>query len=129
MIVGVPREIKRDEYRVGMLPVGAEELTRAGHQVLIEAGAGLGSGLADQDYQQAGAQIVSGPDEIYARAEMIVKVKEPQPAELPKLRPGLIVFTYFHFAADRALTEAVLAAGPRRWPTKRSATNTAGCRC
>ncbi len=111
MIVAVPREIKRDEYRVGMLPVGAEELTRAGHQVLIEAGAGLGSGLADQDYQQAGAQIVSGSDEIYARAEMIVKVKEPQPAELTKLRPGQIVFTYFHFAADRALTEAVIRSG------------------
>jgi alanine dehydrogenase len=111
MIVAVPREIKRDEYRVGMLPVGAEELTRAGHQVLIEAGAGLGSGLADQDYQQAGAEIVSGSDEIYARAEMIVKVKEPQPAELAKLRPGQIVFTYFHFAADRALTEAVLRCG------------------
>jgi len=111
MIVAVPREIKRDEYRVGMLPVGAEELTRAGHQVLIEAGAGLGSGLADHDYQQAGAQIVSGPDEIYARGEMIVKVKEPQPAELTKLRPGQIVFTYFHFAADRALAEAVIRSG------------------
>jgi alanine dehydrogenase len=111
MIVAVPREIKRDEYRVGMLPVGAEELTRAGHQVLIEAGAGVGSGLTDQDYQQAGAEIVSGPDEIYARGEMIVKVKEPQPAELEKLRPGQIVFTYFHFAADRALAEAVLRSG------------------
>jgi alanine dehydrogenase len=111
MIVAVPREIKRDEYRVGMLPVGAEELTLAGHQVLVEAGAGLGSGLADQDYQQAGAEIVAGPDEIYARGEMIVKVKEPQPAELTKLRPGQIVFTYFHFAADRGLTEAILRSG------------------
>jgi alanine dehydrogenase len=111
MIIAVPREIKRDEYRVGMLPVGAEELTRAGHQVLIEAGAGIGSGLTDQDYQQAGAEIVSGPDEIYARGEMIVKVKEPQPAELENLRPGQIVFTYFHFAADRALVEAVLRSG------------------
>jgi alanine dehydrogenase len=111
MIVAVPREIKRDEYRVGMLPVGAEELTLAGHQVLVEAGAGLGSGLADQDYQQAGAEIVAGPGEIYARGEMIVKVKEPQPAELTKLRPGQIVFTYFHFAADRGLTEAILRSG------------------
>jgi alanine dehydrogenase len=96
---------------VALLPVGAEELTQACHQVLIEAGAGLGSGLADQDYQQVGAQIVAGADEIFARAEMILKVKEPQPVELTRLRPGQIVFTYFHFAADRALTEAVLRSG------------------
>ena len=109
MIVGVPKEIKRDEYRVGMLPVGVEELTRAGHKVLVEAGAGLGSGLADDEYLRHGAELVAGPEEIYARADMIVKVKEPQPDEWPLLRAGQIVFTYFHFAADRQLTEAVLA--------------------
>jgi len=111
MIIGVPAEIKQDEYRVGLLPVGAEELTRAGHQVLIEAGAGLGSGLADHEYLRHGAEMVSGPAEIYGRADMIVKVKEPQPGELALLRKGQIVFTYFHFAADRQLTEAMLHTG------------------
>ena len=111
MIVGVPREVKRDEYRVGILPVGVEELVRSGHHVLVEAGAGLGSGLADHDYLRHGAEMVSGPEEIYGRAEMILKVKEPQPAEIPWLRKGQIAFTYFHFAADRKLTEAVLRTG------------------
>jgi alanine dehydrogenase len=111
MIIGIPREIKRDEYRVGLLPVGAEELTRAGHQVFVERGAGLGSGLPDQDYVRHGAQLADSPEDIYSRAEMIVKVKEPQASEIPRLRPGQIVFTYFHFAADRKLTEGVLASG------------------
>jgi alanine dehydrogenase len=111
MIVGVPKEIKGDEYRVGLLPVGVEELTRAGHQVLVEPMLGLGSGLADHDYLRHGAEMVSGPEEIYARAEMIIKVKEPQPSELAQLRRGQIVFTYFHFAADRQLTERVLESG------------------
>lgn len=111
MIIGVPREVKRDEYRVGLLPVGVEELARAGHQVLVEAGAGQGSGLPDQDYERAGAEMVSGPEEIYSRAEMIIKVKEPQPAELIRLQPGQLLFTYFHFAADRQMTEAFLKTG------------------
>jgi len=111
MIIGVPREIKRDEYRVGILPVGVEELTRAGHKVLIEAGAGLGSGLADQDYVQHGAQLVPSAAEVFAQADMIIKVKEPQACEWPLMRPGQILFTYFHFAADRPQAEAVLASG------------------
>src|SRR6476660_1551067 len=111
MIVGVPKEIKQDEYRVAMLPVGVEELTRRGHKVLIEAGAGTGSGLPDSDYVQAGAELIEGPDDIFARADMIVKVKEPQKSEIAKIRKGQVVFTYFHFAADRALTEAVLKSG------------------
>jgi alanine dehydrogenase len=111
MIVGVPKETKRDEYRVGLLPVGAEELTRAGHRVLVEAGAGLGSGLADQDYVANGAELVGTPAEVYGRADMIVKVKEPQPAEISLLRRGQIVFTYFHLAADRKLTESLLQSG------------------
>jgi alanine dehydrogenase len=111
MIVGVPRETKRDEYRVGLLPVGAEELTRAGHTVLVEAGAGLGSGLTDNDYLRHGAELVSSAEDLFARAELIVKVKEPQPHERGLLRPGQIVFTYFHFAADRQLTDDVLASG------------------
>ncbi len=111
MIVGVPKETKRDEYRVGLLPVGAEELTRAGHRVLVETGAGLGSGLADQDYVACGAELVDSPSELYGRAEMIIKVKEPQSGEIPLLKRGQIIFTYFHFAADRQLTEAILHSG------------------
>jgi alanine dehydrogenase len=111
MIVGVPKETKRDEYRVGLLPVGVEELTRAGHQVLVEAGAGLGSGLADQHYAKHGAELVGTPGELYGRAEMIIKIKEPQEAEIPLLRRGQIVFTFFHLAADRQLTEALLNSG------------------
>lgn len=111
MIVGVPREIKGDEYRVGMLPVGVEELTRAGHRVLVEAGAGVGSGIADQEYRRAGAQIIDQPEELYGQSDLVVKVKEPQPAEIPLLRPGQSVFCFFHFAADRRLTEKILASG------------------
>ena len=111
MIVGVPREIKQDEYRVAMLPVGVEELTRAGHRVLVERGAGLGSGIPDELYARHGAEIVEGPDQVFGEAELIVKVKEPQTAERPRLRPGQLVFTYFHFAADEELTRGVLATG------------------
>jgi alanine dehydrogenase len=109
VIVGVPKEIKRDEYRVALLPVGVEELSRAGHQVLIENGAGLGSGIPDEIYAEHGATLIADAGELFAAAEMIVKVKEPLESEWPRLRPGQIVFTYFHFAADRRLTEAVLA--------------------
>jgi alanine dehydrogenase len=111
VIIGVPKEIKRDEYRVAMLPVGVEELTRAGHRVLLESGAGLGSGIADEEYESAGATLLHDPDELFGAAEMIVKVKEPLADEWPRLRAGQILFTYLHFAADRKLTEAVLASG------------------
>ncbi len=109
MIVGVPRETKRDEYRVALLPVGVEELRRAGHLVLVERGAGLGSGLTDEAYLAQGAELVSLPEEIFGRSDLVLKVKEPLPAEWPLLRAGQTIFTYFHFAADRQLTEAVLA--------------------
>jgi len=111
MLIGVPKEIKRDEYRVALLPVGVEELVRAGHTVLVEAGAGLGSGLSDHEYLQQGAEIIGGPQAIYERAELLVKVKEPQPQEWPLIRPGQTIFTYFHFAADRPLTDAMVAGG------------------
>lgn len=111
MIIGVPKEIKRDEYRVGVLPVGVEELVRAGHRVLIETGAGVGSGLADHDYAEHGAEIVATPIEIFDRAEMILKVKEPQASEVAMLQRKQIVFTYFHLAADRKLTESLLTSG------------------
>ncbi len=111
MIVGVPKEIKLDEYRVAMLPVGVEELVRRGHQVLVEAGAGLGSGIADHDYLKQGCELVHGAEEIFGRADLIVKVKEPLPAEWPLIRKGQTLFTYFHFAADRKLTDAMLNSG------------------
>ena len=108
MIVGVPTEVKRDEYRVAMLPVGVEELVRAGHQVLIQSGAGLGSGLPDSEYLQSGAELVAAAADVFARADMIVKVKEPLPKEWPLVRGGQILFTYFHFAASRKLTQAMI---------------------
>jgi len=111
MIVGVPRETKRDEYRVALLPVGAEELVRAGHTVLVEQAAGAGSGLPDDAYATAGATLVEGPREVFSRADVVVKVKEPQRQELPLIRRGQTVFTYFHFAADRDLTEGFMATG------------------
>jgi alanine dehydrogenase len=111
MLIGVPRETKRDEYRVAMLPVGVEELTRAGHRVLIEAGAGLGSGIPDAEYAAEGAEIAASPADIFAAADLIVKVKEPLPQEYPLIRPGQTLFTYFHFAASRELTEAMLKSG------------------
>ena len=111
MIIGAPREVKLDEYRVGLLPVGAEELIRRGHTVLVEAGAGLGSGIADHEYLQQGAELVASADEVYQRADLIIKVKEPQEEEYPLIRPGQILFTYFHFAASRELTDAMVATG------------------
>src|SRR3954467_8419634 len=111
MRVGVPREIKSDEYRVGMMPVGAEALVKRGHEVLVEAGAGVGSGFPDEAYQAVGATIVRGHEEVFARGDMIVKVKEPQPPEIRLFHRGQVVFTYFHFAADRALTQGCIDSG------------------
>lgn len=111
MRVGVPKEIKPDEYRVGLMPVGAELLVKAGHTVVIESGAGIGSGFPDEAYKKAGATIVASAAEVFRDAEMIVKVKEPQPVEIGQFRPGQIVFTYFHFAASAELTQACLESG------------------
>jgi alanine dehydrogenase len=111
VIVGIPKEIKEHEYRVAMLPVGVEELTRAGHQVLVQQNAGVGSGLRDADYARCGAKLVQDAAEIWGQAELIVKVKEPQSAEIALLRRNQLVFTYFHFAADEALTRGVLDSG------------------
>ncbi len=111
MIVGVPKEIKGDEYRVAMTPSGVEELTRARHRVLIQAGAGAGSGISDEQYVADGAEIVGSSADVWDRAELVVKVKEPLPDEWPLMRSGQTVFTYFHFAADEALTRAVMASG------------------
>jgi alanine dehydrogenase len=108
MIVGVPAEIKSDEYRVALQPVGAELLAADGHEVLVQAGAGEACGYGDDDYRQAGAALTDGPDDLWARADLVVKVKEPQPAEWARMRPGQIVFGYFHFAASRELTQGCL---------------------
>lgn len=111
MNIGVPREVKADEYRVALLPVGAEELIRRGHRVLIQRTAGDGSGLTDAMYEQVGATLVDSAEELWAAADLIVKVKEPQPGEWPLVRRGQTVFTYFHFAASRDLTVAMLQSG------------------
>ncbi|MFH5805350.1 alanine dehydrogenase [Alienimonas sp. DA493] len=111
MIVGVPTETKSDEYRVAMLPSGVEDLTAAGHRVLLQAGAGLGSGIEDAEYAACGAELVDSAADVWGEAELIVKVKEPQPSEWSRMRPGQIVFTYYHLAADRELTEAVRDTG------------------
>jgi alanine dehydrogenase len=108
MIVGVPKEIKTDEYRVAMIPVGVEELTRTGHTVLIQKGAGQGSGISDGQYAANGAEIVDSAETIWQRADLIVKVKEPLPEEWIQMRRGQIVFTYFHFAAHENLTRAAI---------------------
>jgi alanine dehydrogenase len=111
MIIGVPREIKEQEQRVALLPSGANQLTRRGHSVLVEKNAGLGSGYPDQEYANAGAEIVQEAKEVFARANMIVKVKEPLEAEFPLLRKGQILFTYLHLAASESLTGALLRSG------------------
>ncbi|HRK31052.1 MAG TPA: alanine dehydrogenase [Tepidisphaeraceae bacterium] len=108
MKIGVPKEIKSDEYRVAMTPAGAEAMARAGHQVFVEAQAGVGSGFGDELYTAVGATIVGTAAEVFTAADMIVKVKEPQPAEISQFKPGQIIFTYFHFAASRELTQACM---------------------
>jgi len=108
MIIGVPREVKNNEFRVGMVPAGVRHLTKAGHTVLVEKDAGEGSGILDVEYHEAGAEIVNTPQDIYGRAGMIIKVKEPLPQEYELIRPGQILFTYFHFASSETLTDAML---------------------
>jgi alanine dehydrogenase len=111
MIIGVPQEIKEQEQRVALLPSGTNQLTKGGHSVLVERNAGLGSGYPDDDYVKAGAEIVEEAKEVFARSDMIVKVKEPLKAEFSLLRSGQILFTYLHLAASKSLTEALLKSG------------------
>jgi alanine dehydrogenase len=111
MIIGVPKEIKEQEQRVALLPSAVNQLTRHGHSVLVEKNAGAGSGYPDETYAKAGAEIVDQAKDIFARADMIVKVKEPLEAEFPLLRKGQILFTYLHLAASKPLTEALLKSG------------------
>jgi len=111
MKIGVPKEIKAQENRVALLPSAAYQLTKRGHQVIVEAGAGAGSGFPDVEYKGAGAEVVTSHEEIFARADMLVKVKEPLESEWPLFRPGQILFTYLHLAANKRLTEALMATG------------------
>jgi len=111
MIIGIPKEIKQQENRVSLLPSAAHQLTRRGHTVLVQKNAGVGSGYPDEDYLEAGAKIAETAEEIFAKADMIVKVKEPLPAEYGLLRKGQILFTYLHLAASKSLTEALLKSG------------------
>src|SRR5437588_7825344 len=111
MVIGVPKEIKEQEQRVALLPSAANQLVRRGHSVLVEKNAGVGSGYADKEYVKAGAEIVDQAKEVFARADMIVKVKEPLKTEFSLLRKGQILFTYLHLAASKSLTEALLKSG------------------
>ena len=111
MKIGVPKEIKTLEFRVGMTPAGVRELVHDGHEVMVETHAGEGIGMTDQDYTDAGASIVDGPEEIFANAEMVVKVKEPQLPECAMLREGQVLFTYLHLAADPEQTKALVESG------------------
>jgi alanine dehydrogenase len=111
MIVGIPKEVKQDEYRVAMIPAGVEELHRRGHRVIVERGAGVGSGLIDDEYARQGAELVDSADDVFSVADLIVKVKEPMPDEWKRIRPGQQIFTYFHYAADRELTMAMIESG------------------
>ncbi|MCY7340599.1 MAG: alanine dehydrogenase [Pseudonocardia sp.] len=111
MRIGVPREVKNHEYRVALTPAGAHELVASGHHVLVERGAGLGSSITDADYEVVGARIVDGPDEVWATADLLLKVKEPIEQEYHRLRRDQVLFTYLHLAASRPCTDALLASG------------------
>ncbi|HDR8905905.1 TPA: alanine dehydrogenase [Burkholderia multivorans] len=111
MLIGVPKEIKNHEYRVGLTPAGARELTRHGHKVLVQRGAGTAIGLLDDDYAAAGAALCGGAEEVFARADMIVKVKEPQPAECAMLRRGQVLYAYLHLAPDPEQAAALVKSG------------------
>jgi len=111
MIVGVPKEIKEEEYRVSVVPAVVDSLVKAGHRVLVETAAGCGSAIDDHAYESAGADIVGSSEEIWAQSDMIVKVKEPLAEEFPLIREGQVIFTFFHFAASRELTQAMIDSG------------------
>lgn len=111
MLVGVPKEIKVQEFRVGLVPAAVRELVHHGHEVWVETGAGLGIGASDADYQAAGATIAPDADTVWARAQLIVKVKEPQAVERQRLRADQILFTYLHLAPDLAQTQDLMASG------------------
>ena len=111
MLIGVPKEIKNHEYRVGLTPSSVRELVALGHEVVVETGAGSGIGALDATYEKSGARILPGADDVFAAAELIVKVKEPQPVEIRRLRPGQVLFTYLHLAPDPEQCKGLMASG------------------
>jgi alanine dehydrogenase len=111
MRIGIPREVKDNEYRVAITPAGVHELTGRGHEVFVQSGAGAGSAISDADYAAAGAKVLAQAEEVWGQAELLLKVKEPVAAEYPLLRPDLVLFTFLHLAADRALTLALAERG------------------
>ena len=111
MLIGVPKEIKNHEYRIGLTPAGVRELESHGHQVVVQKDGGKSIGLTDEMYRKAGAEIVDTAEEIFKRADMIIKVKEPQPNECKMLRPGQVLYTYLHLAPDPEQTKALVASG------------------
>src|SRR5690349_15608619 len=111
MRIGVPKEIKDNENRIAITPAGVETLVHDGHEVMVQSGGGVGSGIADEEFQKAGAKMVKKAADIFAAADMIIKVKEPLPEEYPLIRKGQVLYTFFHFAAARELTEAMIETG------------------
>ena len=122
MRVGIPREVKDNEYRVAITPAGAHELVVAGHTVYIEKEAGVGSSIPDEDFVAAGAEILGSADDVWAEADLVLKVKEPIAEEYPRMRRGQVLFTYLHLAASRECTEALTAhcRSSRRCPRSRA---------
>ncbi len=129
MKIGVPKEIKTLEFRVGLVPPVVHQLTVYGHQVFVETGAGAGIGQSDEDYKKAGATILPNADEVFKAADMIVKVKEPQAIEIARLKPNHILFTYLHLAPDPEQAKGLMSRAPRPSPMKPSPTPRAACRC
>ena len=111
MLIGVPKEIKANEHRIALVPAGVSAFVAAGHSVVVEAGAGVGSGFEDDAYRDAGAELTTEVDELWRRADLIMKVKEPIAVEWPRMRQGQVIYTYFHFAASEPLTQAVIKSG------------------
>ena len=129
MRVGIPTEIKNNEYRVAITPAGVSELVRRGHDVVVQAGAGEGSAIHDDDFKAAGAQIIEGPDKVWAEADLLLKVKEPIEPEYSRMRKGQTLFTYLHLAASRPCTTPCWPPAPRRSPTRPCRRPTARCHC
>ncbi len=129
MIIGTVRETKIEEYRVAFTPDGAADIVRSGHEVVIEVGAGLGSNYSDDDDRAAGAEVLATAADVYARADLMCEVKEPQPEEFALLRAGQILFTYLHLAAEPEVTDALLPPAASRSVTRRCSATTASCRC
>jgi len=129
MRVGAPKEIKNHEYRVGLTPAAVRELSARGHDVLVETRAGDAIGLTDDMYVRAGAKILPAAEEVFAGADMIVKVKEPQPVEIARLKPGQTLFTYLHLAPIRNKPRDCSNPAPLRSPTRPSPMRAAACRC